>query len=248
MGLRAEAVCGAAEREAVSWDGVPLGIREELDALPADILSRSGKVFYVGAEALQKHSQIYLLGLNPGGDPDDRLGGSTIGQDLKAFRERKAPWSAYADESWRGRPPGTWGMQPRILHLLRGLEANLRFTPASNVVFVRSRRENDLEREKEDLLRACWPVHQAVIDSLRVRVVVCLGQTAGRWVREQLDAHQHVDWFKETNGRGWASHTHQGADGRQVVSVTHPSIANWCNPDADPTSLVVRAMKRANTG
>jgi uracil-DNA glycosylase len=138
-------------------------------------------------------------------------------------------------------------MQPRILHLFKGLEADPRLTPASNVVFVRSRRETNLQNEKQDLLETCWPVHQAAIDALSIKVVVCLGQTAGRWVRERLDANEQVDCFQETNRRGWKSYTHRSPQGLQVVTLTHPSIANWRHPDADPTPLVRRALERASS-
>jgi uracil-DNA glycosylase len=84
--------------------------------------------------------------------------------------------------------PGKWGMQPRMLHMLASLGLDPRAVPASNVVFVRSSTEAMLQGEKESLLRACWPVHQAVIDALGVRVVLCFGGIAGRWVREELGA------------------------------------------------------------
>lgn len=76
-------------------------------------------------------------------------------------------------------------------------------------------------------------------------MIACFGRTAGRWVREQLNAHEAIDSVTEENERGWISHTHEAADGRQVVTLTHPSIANWCNKAADPTRLVQRAIKRA---
>jgi uracil-DNA glycosylase len=112
------------------------------------------------------------------------------------------------------------------------------------VVFVQSRGEKDLGLEKAELLAACWPFHQAVIDNLNVRTILCFGGTAGTWVREQLGANELIDRFTETNKRGWTSRTHRDGHGRQVVTVTHPSRVDWRNVDADPTPLVERALAR----
>jgi uracil-DNA glycosylase len=130
------------------------------------------------------------------------------------------------------------------VHSLRiGLEP--RSVPASNVVFVRSARESDLAHEKQQLLPICWEVHAAVIERLGVRVIVCFGRTAGSWVREQLGAHDEVDSFVEQNRRRWTSYAHAAADGRRVLTLTHPSIAAWTKSNSDPTPLVERALKSA---
>jgi hypothetical protein len=198
-------------------------------------------VFYSGRAAFSCPSKLYILGLNPGGDPIAQAT-ETIGANLQRFWEGPARWSDYADESWRGAAPGTWGMAPRVLHMIASLRLDPRAVPASNVVFVRSSTEATLDANKEALLQACWPVHLAVIEALRVRVVLCFGGTAGQWVRERLGAVQQVDSCQETNSRRWRSEAHAAPDGRRVLTLTHPSRANWCNPDADPTSLVARAL------
>ena len=208
------------------------------------IRDRSGAVFYSGRSAFSRPSAIYLLGLNPGGDPD-RQAAETVGQSInEALTRPQADWSAYVDESWNGRPAGSTKMQPRIQHMMRELGLDPRKVPASNVVFVRSRRERDLADEKAELLRACWPVHQAVIDKLMVRAVICLGGTAGRWVRDQVDANRWIDSFREDNDRKWTSEAHENAAGLAVITVTHPSIAAWNTPSADPTPMVARILAR----
>jgi uracil-DNA glycosylase len=128
--------------------------------------------------------------------------------------------------------------------MLASLDLDPRMVPASNVVFVRSSTEATLETNKELLLQACWPVHQAVIDALRIRVVVCFGGTAGRWIRERLAAERLVDSFQEKNRRGWRSEVHATRDNRLVLTLSHPGRADWRNPDADPTCLVRRALAK----
>lgn len=136
-------------------------------------------------------------------------------------------------------------MQPRVLHMMSALGLDPRRVPASNVVFVRSAREADLERDKSVLLASCWPVHRAVIEGLGVRTILCMGGTAGRWVRGELGAHELVGCFREDNLRRWTSEAHRNADGQYVVTLTHPSIAAWNNPKTDPTPLVKRVLAMA---
>lgn len=216
-------------------------INEALDALPKALRVRSGSVFYTGKDAFKGNRAVYLLGLNPGGNPEAQSA-NTVAKHIEEFRARAVPWSAYADDRWEGAAPGTWGMQPRVLHMLAGLGLDPRLTPASNLIFVRSRGEADLKTEKAELLRYCWPVHRAVIDSLQVRAIICFGSTAGRWTREQLRANELLDQFIEKNGRRWKSEAHRAASGHVVVTTTHPGRVDWRNPDADPTPMIRRVL------
>lgn len=212
-------------------------VRSAVAALPSDLKARSGKIFYTGREAFAEPSNIYLLGLNPGGDPDEQSD-ETIATSIRDFDERDTLWSAYACERWAGKNPGKHGMAPRVLHLLDRLGLDPPRTPASNVVFLRTRSQADLAKHMQEWMRACWPVHEAVIDALGIRTIVCLGGAAGAWVRRELGASEPVGNACETNLRRWKFSAHRSADARTVVTLTHPSRANWCNSDADPTDFV----------
>jgi hypothetical protein len=202
----------------------------------------SGKVFYSGRLSFEREAAVYVLGVNPGGDPDDAKE-STVKQDLDNFKARVDPaWSAYADESWKSRPPGTWGMQPRVIHLFERIGLDSRSTPASNLIFLRSRREAHIGNNAAKLAEACWPFHSGVIDHLRPRMIVCFGKTVGNFVRRKLAADVLVDQFIEQNERRWPSMMYASTGGPMVAVLTHPSIANWKNPSADPSLLVARAL------
>ena len=135
-------------------------------------------------------------------------------------------------------------MQPRILHLMEQLGRHPHSVPASNVVFVRTAREADLQRDKAHLLAACWPVHQAVIDQLGVRTVLCLGGTAGAWTREKLGATKLVGEWAEQNRRGWKALAHENEAGQRVVTLPHPSIAAWNVTETDPSDFVRTMIDR----
>ena len=206
---------------------------------------RCGSIFYSGRCAFTQPSDIYILGLNPGGDPVPHAD-ETIGHDIEAIRNQdRECWSAYQDEFW-GRKPGTYGiMQPRVLYLLERIGRDPRQVPASNVVFVRTRRGSDLGQEKSNLLRLCWPFHEAVIQRLGVRHILCFGGPAGLWVRERLGANESIGQFQERNRRGWTSEAHRSADGLSVITLTHPSIAKWDAVETDPTELVLSVLGRS---
>jgi uracil-DNA glycosylase len=135
-------------------------------------------------------------------------------------------------------------MQPRVLHLLRQLNLEPGNVPASNVIFVRSAREKDINNQFRQLAELCWPFHQTVIETLGVRVVLCFGQKSGDWVCKQLNANIKVDQFVEQyEKRHWTSISYKNSDGVAVVVATHPSIADWTTPSADPSLLVKRMLE-----
>lgn len=201
--------------------------------IPDDLLDLPGHAFYTGETGFSGQQPLYLLGLNPGG-----TGTETIRQQLHNVKTGPADYSAYVTHTWK--PAAR--IDHNVRHLLNRLSLEPTAVPASCVVLTRTSSEADLADEFDRLAAACWPFHQQVIDTLDVRVVVCFGKRAGDYVRRQLGAHREVDHFVETNNRGWKSTTHQCGDGRKVVTVTHPSRADWRNPAADVTPLVERAL------
>lgn len=217
-------------------------ILNAVETMPATTLDRSGAIFYSAPPAFREQKSVYILGLNPGGDPVSQADNS-IRRQYSAWRQQEEPWSAYVDEVWEGKTAGAHGMQPRVRHLANAINIDLRLTPASNVLFVRSSTEATLLEDKEQLFGACWPVHQAVIDELGVRMILAFGGTAGWWLRERVQAHEKIDEFKETNARGWTSTAHRSPDGFVVCTLTHPGRADWRNPDADPSPMVGRTLR-----
>ena len=221
------------------------GLDELVKLIPQCLLQKSGAVFYSGRKAFSNPSPLYILGLNPGGSPTEQAG-DTVEKHTCDVLKKPEYWSEYQDEIWRGTSKGTSGMQPRVLHLLRQVNLDPRNVPASNVIFERSAREKDINNRFRELVELCWPFHQAVIERLGVRVVLCFGKSSGRWVRERLNANTFVDQFIENNKRRWASTSYKNSNGISVVVATHPSIADWTNSATDPSHLVKKMLEVHN--
>lgn len=217
---------------------------EELRSLiPESLLDVSGVVFNSGRAAFSSPSDLYVLGLNPGGTPEGHQH-ETVRLHTDMVMRLPENWSSFRDQSLKGRPPGTFRFQPRVLHLLRQLDIDPGSTPASNLIFQRSQREKDLSQLGR-LASGCWPFHRQLIEKLEVKVVLCFGQTAADFVREKLETIRlPIEVFKETNDRGWSSASYRNQKGITVIAASHPSIANWRNPACDPTPLVANALAR----
>jgi hypothetical protein len=213
-----------------------------IERIPTTLISRSGAVFYSGRDSFTRLSPIYILGLNPGGDPVLQSAETIAANISEWLHEWPARRSAYVDERWRNMEAGTCGMQPRVTYLLHALGQDPQMVPSSNVVFVRTATERELEAEKRVLLDTCWQFHEAVIDSLSVRMVICFGQTAGAWVRERLSASELAGAFREKNKRGWTNQVHANSSGLLIATLTHPSRADWRNPAADPSPMLKRLL------
>ena len=222
-------------------------LKEFAELIPKSMLHKSGEVFFSGRRAFGLPSELYVLGANPGGAPEG-MQDSTVSRHIEqVFHDKPANWSAYRDESWHGRARGKSPMQRGVLHLFKKIGIDPGEAPCSEVVFLRSRSLPELKGNYEQLAAQCWPFHQAVINRLGVRVVVCLGKTAGISVRRYLKAYTQTDEFVEKNKRKWESLSHKNDEGMFVVTLTHPSQVAWTSPASDPTSLVKRALIRTDT-
>lgn len=137
-----------------------------------------GKLLYSGIGTLCP-GKIYLLGWNPGGDPNVESD-STKDHLMKLVRER-SDWNEYLDEGWRVRgrmyAPGDAPMQRRVSNLLGGIGLPVQTVCASNVIFARSRVSEHLVKPAE-LSRRCWPVHQFIIGYVQPVGILAIGKEA----------------------------------------------------------------------
>src|SRR5436853_100374 len=131
----------------------------------APILDSSGRILYSAADTLRPGS-IYLLGLNPGGDPSKH---ETVRYALDTLPSRVK--NAYLDEVWeRQRRPGQAPLQRRIQWLAHQLGINLKKICATNLIFVRSR--DGAGSGYPELADVCWPVHMAILRLVQPRLII----------------------------------------------------------------------------
>ena len=227
-------------------------IEELVKTIPQSMLKLPGGALHTGRRAFDSPAEIYILGYHPGGNPAEST--ETVGEQIHQVINRKPEaWSAYLDDPWDGKPPGTQRIQKRVAHLCAGLGLDLQAIPASHLIFPCWDADSEpgaaVERQWAE---ECWPFHQAVIDRLEIRIVVCLGSTARNWVlkkeREKTGVEPElVDKFVADTKSAWPSYVHQAGD-RYIVSLTHPVRANWINPSADPTPMVRRVLAEVRGG
>lgn len=206
--------------------------------IPDELMEKSGSVFYSGRNAFSGNKPLYILGLNPGGS-EIRQNTETIKWHTeRILKNENHNFSEYKDGIWRGKKAGTSKLQLRILYLLNVLNLDASEIPASNVCFVRSPREIHIADYIKDYMNSCWSLHQNVIDKLEVKTILCLGKTAGNYVRLKLGANILIDEFVEDNDRKWKTQVYRNDKKQIVIVATHPSIADWTNKKTDISELV----------
>lgn len=220
-------------------------LEEFVKLIPKSFLNQPGSALDSGRQAFAGPSDVYLIGYHSGGQSQELLEEQING----VLKRKEAEWSAYMDAKW-GRPPaGSHRIQRRIVHLCAGLGLDPRAVPASYLIFRRWPTDvKPSAAEKRQWAAECWPFHQAVIERLGVKMVVCLGSDARDWVlkkEEQLTGvePQQIDSFTAKDKGAWRSYAYQSGN-RYIVTLTHPAMANWINPNSDPTELVRRTLEK----
>ena len=191
----------------------------------------SGKAFHSGRLAFSAPRDLYILGLNPGGDPEDRS--ETVASNIEQVRGEEEDWCAFLDQDWRpgGRNHGRAKapLQLEMQELAACLGLDLRGIPASDVIFARSRQAHHIVNRRK-LMDLCWPFHQAVIEGLRIRVVLCLYKEAAEFVREKAGTRaQPIGRVCERSraGREFWREAFAAPCGLKVVQITRPTGIPW---------------------
>jgi hypothetical protein len=156
----------------------------------SQVLHRIGGILYSAADTLSQ-GDIYVLGLNPGGD-----GGPTIAQDLDALATKTD--NCYLDESWENKikryNPGQAPLQLRLNWLINALGYDLRRVCASNIIFMKSRDARGLHYPGDADL--CWPVHERILRVVRPKVILTFGNSFSlspyAYLLQRLAASDHA--------------------------------------------------------
>lgn len=165
------------------------------------LAKESGKALYSGIATLAP-GRIYLLGWNPGGDPDKEDG--SVEDHFHRLANEQPDWNEYLDATWtsHGRPcaPGEAPMQKRVCNLLDGIGLSVRTVCASNVIFARSRTTQHL-KTPWDLAARCWPVHEFIIGLVKPVGILAIGTHVFDYVTTQGRASSHIQTMSALQGR-----------------------------------------------
>jgi hypothetical protein len=192
----------------------------------AGMMDDSGGILYSSKETL-KLGDVYLMGFNPGGS-----GGLKLRQSIESIRSKSD--NSYLDEEW-GTNKINWKkggapLQRRVQHVLSFLGYETRQVCASNLIFTQSERSNDVSIE---LANKCWPVHQAIIDLVRPKFIIAIGngQVSAYRFLHTIIGHNSIENEISANHGSWQirwfSTEYQG----RVVTVLGFPHFSYYNPD-----------------
>jgi hypothetical protein len=209
----------------------------------ASELPRSGEILYSAASTLRP-GPVYLLGHNPGGDPNDR-GLPNVGQSLDDLPTKTI--NSYLDTVWsRQHGVGQAPLQRRVVWLLESLGLKPRDVAASNLIFVRSR---DVARSRfGEYARLCWPVHERILDVVKPRLLLVYGNSGASpfgFLRDTFGAD--VDERCPSGHGKWMCRSFQVPRRFRVVGLPHlsrydvsghPEVIEWISRIRDSIRVV----------
>jgi hypothetical protein len=217
------------------------------------LAGRPGKLLYSGFEALCPGS-IYLLGYNPGGEPDHETAPilSHVASETSTTRNE------YLDAAWetrtRGFSAGKAHLQKRVQYLLAGLSLEIRSVCASNLIFVRSKSAQHLETPQQ-LAEQCWPVHQFILNIVQPDCIVSFDKKVWEFILKYARNPSPIECIPAGHGNWTCLFSRISLDGKSMGLISlphlsryaidhHPEVISWVR-----TKLPVgRTVHRASPG
>lgn len=171
-----------------------------------DVLNESGSVFFSGYGTLLKPNGVYLIGINPGGDPKeikttaaDSLDGLLKKMDEDQREEIKLYYhaydNAYLDEYW-----GKGNFQNNAKEAFEELKLCLRKTCISNIIFQRTKSKNDIYAI-ETTRNAYVQCHDYIINEIiKPSVIIAVGNDPYYALKENWCDEKGDNPLKKENG------------------------------------------------
>lgn len=138
----------------------------------SDWLDKPGTILYSSYETI-KPGSVYLLGFNPGGTD-----GTPLKDSIAAILHKKT--NDYLDQTGWKNGNGTWPedkapLQKRVCWLLEMIGLNPGGVCASNLIFLQSRKANDIDYSM--YAERCWPVHEAILGIVQPKLIITFGNS-----------------------------------------------------------------------
>ena len=193
----------------------------------AEFGSVSLNPFYSNPSRTLRQGAVYIVSLNPGGDPStipSQREGMPLDHPQRA--SSRDDWSKLLDESW-----GT-NYQASVRHLARsvlpGGERGLREAFCTNALFMRGPIKSGVDAR--GLWEVCRPWHLAWLEVVRPSAILCLGNGEGAspyaWFRGLLDTTKPLPSEAAYNNFAVKACTGK-LDFRPVTVVGTPHPAHW---------------------
>lgn len=200
--------------------------------------NESGSVLYNGSSTLRP-GKLYLLGLNPGGDPSEIK--QSVNESVKAtFDKLRSDYCAYEDECWKQNHPvdcmlkeckGESPHQRRVSDLVDalGLGVIIKDVFAANAIFLRTKDQLSLKMPWK-LWENCWHVHKLFLSIVQPKLILCLGNGNGLSAFSLLRSRflgaptpQNVGPNGFRDGKWFAGRVAVCQEPCTVVGIPHPS-------------------------
>ena len=203
-------------------------IRNRVSKELGEFAGLSGSVMYSGIDTLCQ-GDIYLMGLNPGGDPG--VIPQTALQTIDSVFKVRPDFSAYLDEDWRG-GLGQHQHQKRVVDICSLLGVDVRTVFSANAVFVRpgdaATLAENLGNRTREVIDCCLRVHDFFLAIVRPKIVVCLGNGEGASsfaiLRNYLGSPEsHLVGKTFRDGKYCDASPSWGRGGCRIIGAPHPS-------------------------
>ena len=134
-------------------------IENFVERIPESLKSKPGAPFYSGRSAFSEPSDLYILGIHPGGE-----GGQSVSEHIDWVMQRApADWSSYRYGRWGNANPGQRPLQRNLLHLLKQVGKEAHKVSSSQAVILNSLDipafKRKYKRSFEELADECWQFH-----------------------------------------------------------------------------------------
>lgn len=191
-------------------------VREQLGP---ERLLLTGGTLYSATDTLRR-GDVYLLGTNPGGGYE---GKSTLDELLQGLPDYDG--NEYFGEVWDRQSRRLQMTLRAILHLVSPQPLGV---CASNLIFVRSPTQDQLQENFWKLADRCWPAHEFILDVVQPKLVIAYGngsESAYTYLYRKLQRIAVDDPLPAGHGKTQCRSFTAERNGRRlrVVGLPHPS-------------------------
>lgn len=203
-------------------------------------------VFYSNPAVALRPGALYLVGLNPGGDPkthDSQTESEPLGHPRRAAE--RPDWNKYVDEDW-GPSHGRNLLQQRIASLadavLPGGPEGLRTAFCTNALFMRG---NLTKANGGALWSACRPWHIEWLRVVQPPAILCFGNGEAvspySWFRSLMEGRRERGYVPCYAGFG-AKASDGLINGKLTRLVGVPHLSRW-SPSTARSELAVEMVR-----